>query len=383
MTESEARTGPLSDIRVLDLSRLHPGAFCTLVLADLGADVVKVEPPGGDPMRYRGTDTPTNVALNRGKRSLTLDLKKPGASEVVRRLAAESDVLVESQRSGGMAKLGLGYEELSALNPRLVWCSITGFGDGSPYEAQAAHDVTLLGYSGLLASIAGDDVYGSPQLVIAVPMGGLMAATAILAALRERDRTGRGSRVDASLLDSATWILSEQIASAAQGLPTSYGEQAARRSYRCADGRLITVAAVEPRTWQALVTGLELPELIEAMPTTPEQNDAVRRAFEARFAERPAAEWLSRLAGSGSSLGAVNTAEQLLDDPHMRQRESIVTVGEHRVLASPLRIAGPDGPITRTSSRPAPGLGADSAEVLAAAGYSDDEVEQLRTSGVI
>ncbi|MGX7680808.1 CaiB/BaiF CoA transferase family protein [Jatrophihabitans sp. DSM 45814] len=383
MTNAQGRLGPLADVRVLDMSRLHPGAFCTLVLADLGADVIKIEPPGGDPMRYAGASSPGNVALNRGKRSLALDLKNPASAEIVRRLVADADVLVESQRPGAMARLGLSYESLAEINPGLVWCSITGFGDGSPYQEQAAHDVTLLGYSGLLSSIAGDSVYGSPQLVIAVPIGGLMAATGIMAALRERDRTGRGSRVDASLLDSATWILGEQIAAAGQGLPTKYGDQAARRSYRCSDGELITLAAVEPRTWQALVTGLGLPELADKMPRTPEENQIVFRRFEAIFAERTAAEWLAQLGGAGSAIGAVNTAEQLLDDPHMRQRESIVEVGGHRVLASPLRIAGLSGPVTQTATHPAPELGGDSEAVLSAAGYSDAEIAQFRSDGVL
>ncbi|HXY91467.1 MAG TPA: CaiB/BaiF CoA-transferase family protein, partial [Acidimicrobiia bacterium] len=192
-TSAEPR--PLSHLHVLDLSRLHPGAFLTSLLADFGADVLRIEPPGGgDPLRF---DRAMDVAYNRGKRSMTLDLRHERAGEVLHRLVRGVDVLVESARPGSMERRGIGYEQLEPENPTLVWCSITGFGYGSPYADRPAHDVTFLGYSGLLSLMAGDTVPAAPQFIIGVPIGALMATVGVLVALQDRERTGRGTHIDA------------------------------------------------------------------------------------------------------------------------------------------------------------------------------------------
>ena len=206
---------PLSHLRVLDLSRLQPGAFCTGVLADLGADVLRIEPPkGGDPLRMLPG---APAAYHRGKRAMTLDLKHARAPEVLRRLVAEVDVVVESGLPAALRQQGIGYEQLAADQPGLVWCSISGFGTDSPYADRAAHDISFLGYSGLLALMAGDAVPSTPDFVLAVPYGALIGVVGILAALTARDRTGEGRFVDTSIADAATWVIGEAVARVAVG----------------------------------------------------------------------------------------------------------------------------------------------------------------------
>jgi crotonobetainyl-CoA:carnitine CoA-transferase CaiB-like acyl-CoA transferase len=188
--------GPLSHVRVLDLSRAQPGAYCTGVLADLGADVLRVEP--------RNTGDTTRMipgameAYHRGKRAMTLDLKHDDAPDVLRRLIAQVDVVVESGLPASLAAQGVSHAGLAADQPGLVWCTISGFGEGSPYARRPAHDVTFLGYSGLMALMAGETVPPTPDFVLAVPFGSLIAVIGILAALTERDRTGTGAFVDRS-----------------------------------------------------------------------------------------------------------------------------------------------------------------------------------------
>ena len=207
-------TAPLAHVRVLDLSRMLPGGYCTSILADLGADVLKVEAPGyGDGMRFMGEAFPSShVALNRGKRSMTLNLKSPHAPDVLRRLVRNTDVLVESQRPGMLDGLGVGFEQLRAENPGLIWCSVTGFGSDGPNATAPGHDLTYLGYSGMLSTLAVDGEHPVPGSTITLPAAGLMAAVGVLAALAGRERTGLGVRVDANMVDSAMWMLGEQVA---------------------------------------------------------------------------------------------------------------------------------------------------------------------------
>lgn len=380
-------TPPLSHVRVLDLTRLYPGAFCTQLLADLGADVLKVEAPRfGDGMRmsFGGGVAPAHVALNRGKRSLTLDLKKPQAADVLRRLATDVDVLVESQRPGMLDQMGVGYDALRALNPRLVWCSLTGFGQSGPLANAPGHDITYLGYSGLLSRLAGSGRPPMPDTTVAVPLAGVLGAVGILAALAARSRTDEGSRVDTSMAEAALWLVSEDVARAAIARGPNWGAMAARQNYRCADGRWVTVAATEPKAWAALCTALELPEL--AAHQIGSDEEATIEQVAAAFATRPAAHWTAT-PGLAGGVGPVNEPGDLLDDPHLAARAGIVelpggTAGS-RVVANPVRIGGGDGRASSAGLRWPPDLGADTDAALAAAGFSGDEIAALRADGVV
>ena len=371
---------PFTGLRVLDLSRLMPGAYCTRMLADLGADVLRIEPPGtGDPMRaipgaHRGYE--------RGKRSMTLDLKHPRAAGVVARLAASVDVIVESGRPGALEAKGIGYPQLAERNPGLIWCAITGFGQDSPNIDRAGHDITFLGYSGLLALMAGDTIPPTPDFVLAVPIGALMAVIGILAALAERARTGRGKLVDASIVDAATWVLSEHVARVAGGRPAGWGPSAARRAYRCADGKLITLAAAEPRTWAALCKELGLPDLADRLGAPAAEQPAIAARLAAVFATRPAAEWLW-LADAGAAVGPVHESADLFDDSHVRARGSIAGQGAERVVRSPIRLLDAQGHEAPPPITPAPALGAHADAALAEAGFTPDEIAALRADGVL
>lgn len=378
-TPTEPR--PLSHLRVLDLSRLHPGAFMSSLLADFGADVLRIELPGGaDPLRF---DRAMDAAYNRGKRSMTLDLRHARAGEVLRRLVRDVDVLIESARPGSMEARGIGYEQLAAENPRLVWCSITGFGAGSPYADRPAHDVTFLGYAGLLSLIAGDTPIAAPQFVVAVPVGALMATVGVLVALQDRDRTGRGTHVDASVVDAASWMIGEHVTRVAQGNAAGWGESASRRTYRCADGRLITLAAAEPRTWGAFCEVLERPDLVDRLFDA--DQAALTDELAALFATRPAEAWVAQLAPTAACLGPVNRPEDLLADAHVAARHGVVHLDDDgdAILANPLRFGDNGDTRGYTATAPPATAGEHTDSALADVGFSAEEIAALHDEGAV
>jgi alpha-methylacyl-CoA racemase len=383
---AEPPGAPLRGVRVLDLSRMYPGAFCTLLLADLGAEIVKVEAPGfGDGIRALsfGTDfNAAHTALNRGKRSLVLDLRTPGGGDVLRRLAAGADVVVESHKPGALDALGLGYDAMRAINPRLVWCSLTGFGSTGPNAEAAGHDITYVGYAGLLSRLSQHEP-SPPGVGVSLPVAGMTGALGIVAALHARHTTGVGARVDASMVDSAMWMLSEDFARAANSPMPGWGTMAARGVYRCADGRCVTVASNEPRTWAALCEGLGVPELAGHRIGVDDEATTIARLTEV-FLTRPAAHW-QRTPGLRGGVGPVNEPADLLADPHITERDAMVALdgSDVRVLASPLRFDGAGGAASTPATTQPPDLGADTDAVLAGAGYSPAEIASLRDAGII
>ena len=370
--------GPLSHLRVLDLSRAQPGAYCTGLLADLGADVLRVEP--------RGTGDTTRMipgameAYHRGKRAMTLDLKHADAPDVLRRLIADVDVVVESGLPASLAAQGIDHATLAADRPGLVWCTISGFGEGSPYAKRPAHDITFLGYSGLMALMAGDTVPPTPDFVLAVPFGSLIAVVGILAALTERDRTGNGALVDTAIVDSATWVLGEAVARVASGNPAGWGEAASRRAYRAADGKLVTLAAAEPRTWAAFCAAVERPDLADALMNPPGGQAGLAEELAALFATKTAAEWDAQLADAGAAVGPVHAIEDLLDDPHLAARGTLVELDDDqhtRVVRTPVRLRDETGAERPVQLGPPPALGEHTDTALAAAGFTADEIAAL------
>lgn len=388
---SEHTSGPLAGVKVLDLSRMYPGAFCTQLLADLGADVLKVEGPGaGDGLRHvalPGGFNATHTALNRGKRSLVLNLKSPGAAAVLTRLVQQADVIVESHRPGQLDQLGVGYETMSAVNPRLVWCSITGFGDHGPLAQAAGHDVTYLGYAGMLGLLADSPAGPStPGVTIAVPLAASLAAVAILAGVAQAERTGQGSRFDANMADSAMWALGENFALEANAPAPGWGTMVGRNVYTCSDGRQVTVAATEPRSWAALTEALETPELAELRMSLGADPSVIARVAGV-FATKPAAHWCEN-PGYAGGVGPVNAPADLLTDPAMIERGSIVALAGSgiRVLANPIRYGGAGGDSGTAASHgltDPPDLGADTDAALAAAGYTPEEIAALRAEKIV
>ena len=378
-------TAPLAGVRVLDLSRFAPGAYCTLLLADLGADVVKVEAPGaGDGLRgmYGGGFDAAHVALNRGKRSVALDLRHEDAAAVMERLVGWAHVVVESHRPGQLDRFGLGYEAMTARHPHVVWCSITGFGDVGPNADQPGHDLTYLGYSGLLARLA-DTEPTPPGTVVSLPLAATMASTGILAALHEAGRTGHGTRLDVNMTDSAMWVRSEDIARAANAPGPAWGTFAARNVYACADGRHVTVAASEPRTWAALCEALGDPALAGHRLGV-DDDEPVRRRLAELFLTKPAGEWIVD-PGLAGGVGPVHDAGDLLDDPQVTGRGSLVALeaGDTRVLANPVRFHSASGDDATHARSAPPALGAHTDTVLHEAGFSDAELAALRAAAVV
>ena len=324
---------------MLDLTRLFPGAYCTSLLADLGADVLKVEAPGyGDGLRFMGESFPAaHVALNRGKRSMTLNLKSPSARQILHRLARDADVLVESGRPGALDKLGAGFDDLRADNAGLIWCSITGFGPDGPNANAPGHDLTYLGYSGLLAQLVVDDVPPIPSTPITLQMAGAHAAFGIVAAVHGRERTGVGVRVDANMVDSGIWMLAEQLTRAANSSFPGWGSSAARNNYRCADGRWITCTGSEPKAWALIVDALGLPDLADHK----NGDDERRRHRDARGRVRHQA--AARIGSSTRAWPAVSARctswTTCVDDPQITHREGMPQPGGDgpRVVANPLR----------------------------------------------
>jgi alpha-methylacyl-CoA racemase len=388
----------LSDVRVLDLSRLLPGGFCSLLLADFGAEVLKVEDTGvGDYVRwsapgYDGADESAKsalfLALNRGKRSIRLNLKEEQGREVLLRLVREYDVLVESFRPGVMDRLGVGYERLSEENPRLVYCAVTGYGQDGPYTARSGHDMNYLGLNGLLGLTGdadGPPVQSAGQIAD-LGGGALTAAFGILAALRERERSGRGQVVDVSMFDgSLAWLALVAATYLCDGeVPRRGGlELAGRlicyRPYPCKDG-WVTLGALEPKFWQTWCRGVGREDLIEKQFERP--GSAAHAEVERIFLERTREEWHSFAEDYDCCLEPVLDLDEALESELVRARKMVVELDQPgadgvRLLGVPVRLSRTPG----APAGPGPALGEHTREVLAALGYREEEIDSLLESG--
>ena len=390
-------TGMLEGLRVLDLTRLLPGGFATMLMADMGADVLKIEEPGkGDYIRwmdpFKAGQSSGHLALNRGKRSMTLNLKHERGREVLIKLVADADVLVESFRPGVMDRLGVGYERLSKENPGLVYCAITGYGQDGPYRDRAGHDMNYLGFGGVLDIIGprgGAPVVAGVQIAD-VGGGGLMAAVGMLAALHERERSGRGRFVDISMMDGAiSWLGMHAAGYFIDGTPPRRGQMrlsgqvACYRIYRCADDRYVTVGALEPQFWAALCKALGVPEFIERQYAPPNEQDRMGERIEEIFQTRTRDEWVRELSDLDACVGPVNDFAEAFADPQVVARGMQTTVptpeGPAGVIGNPIKTVGEAPP----PLGPAPGFGEHTDEALRAAGYSAADIAALREAGAI
>jgi crotonobetainyl-CoA:carnitine CoA-transferase CaiB-like acyl-CoA transferase len=391
---------PLEGVRVLDLSRLLPGGFCSLMLADFGAEVLKVEDTGmGDYVRwsvprYEGAAESANsalfLALNRNKRSIRVNLREEGGREVLLRLAREYDVLLESFRPGVLDRLGVGYERLRQRNPGLVYCAISGYGQDGPFRDRSGHDLNYIGLVGLLA-LTGDR--GGPPVqpggqIADIGGGGLMAAFGILTALRERDRSGEGQFVDVSMADgSLSWLglvaaryLCDGTAPR-RGDPELAGRLICYRPYACADG-WVTLGALEPKFWQEFCRGVGREDLIDRQfePPGSEAHAEVERIF----LERTREQWRAFASEHDCCLEPVMELDEALESELVRAREMVVELQQPG--AGAVRQLGPPVKLSRTPGSalsPGPVLGEHTDEVLTAAGYSEDEIAALKESGAV
>lgn len=395
-TPSTTAVLPLEGVGVLDLSRLLPGGYATQMLADLGADVLKIEEPGlGD---YSRSVSPfvhgvgqAFLAVNRNKRSAALNLKHPNGREALLRLVDRADVLVEGFRPGVMARLGLAHETLRARNPRLVVCAITGYGQNGPYKDRPGHDLNYIGYAGLLAHLRRP---GEPPVLPGAQLadiagGGLMAVVGILAALVGRGVTGQGRIVDVAMLDGALALLPLLGTNVLNGVEEPSAEEfvlggwlPGYNIYEAADGRYVTVGALEPKFWADLCARLGRPDLIERQfPRDAADRAATMAELAAIFRTKTRDAWVAELGGTDACVGPVNTLTEAFADPQVRARGA----------AFPARYGGEEGQGLRTtpllSDAPVeqrldlPALGQHTAEALASAGYSLEEIAALVAEG--
>lgn len=363
---------PLQGVRVLDLTRLLPGAFATLMLAELGADVIKIEDPnGGDPTRA----LPPSVAghglyhrlLNRGKKSVALDLRVPASREALDGLIGTADVMIESFRPKTARTIGVSAEQVRGRRPRLIHCAITGYGQQGPYAERPGHDLNYVAEAGLLAA---DRPHATdlPRMFIADVGGGAMSAvTAILAALFARERFGDGASLDISMHDAAVyWMmlpaareLMEDGAQADGELPT-FGDHACYNLYDTSDGRRLALGALEPKFWRGFCEAIGRPDLAARQLSEPDDQRRLIDEVRGVFRQRTSAEWLEHFRAHEVCLSPVNTAADVLADRHVAARRLVSTADAGvRAFRSPF-VAEP------VALCPAPDLGADTETILAA-----------------
>jgi crotonobetainyl-CoA:carnitine CoA-transferase CaiB-like acyl-CoA transferase len=383
---------PLTGLKVLDLTRVVSGPFCTMLLADFGANVIKVEAPDGDPSRVTGIvgvgENPYFVNLNRNKRTITIDMKQERGKEIVRRMAQASDVLVENFRPGVMDRLGLGYTALSALNPALIYAAVTGFGKTGPYKDRPAFDFIAQAMSGFM-SLNGDRTM--PYMRVGIPISdtiaGLYAAFGIMAALRERDRTGRGQEVQTAMVDGLISMFTF-----AAGAYFSTGQLPPRNGndhmvvapyglFNASDGP-IAIAPSTDKNWQQLCTALGLENLMsdprfDSAEKRREHREAINAIVGSVIGGRSRAEWIALLNRAGVPCGPVNNLAQAFSDPQVLHQEMVI---ESAQPSGPVKIPGFPVKLSRTPARlrkPSPQVGEHTVGVLHEFGYHDKEIQGL------
>jgi crotonobetainyl-CoA:carnitine CoA-transferase CaiB-like acyl-CoA transferase len=376
---------PLTGIRVLDLTRLLPGPFCTMVLADMGADVVRVEDPvGGDFLRWSpplvdGQGALFN-AINRNKRSVTLNLKSPVGRDLLLRLAGNADVLVEGNRPGVMARLGLGWDAVHARNPKLVMCSITGYGQDGPFASRAGHDLNYMATAGALGLNGSRD---GPPVPLSVQVadiggGGLQPAAAILGALVSVGRGELGRWIDASMMDGAVGWLTLALAAQGAGEHVGRGDQRlggrypCYRVYACKDGRFYSVGALEAKFWATLCDAIERRDLLGLQFAEAEDGVRAHAAMEAVFASKTRHEWELQLGGLDVCCEPVLELDEVATHPQVVARELITSTPTGVEVRPAISMR------TDWRRRGAPSLGEHTAEILAEVGVDAARLASLR-----
>ena len=307
-------------------------------------------------------------------------MRNPESIDVLNRLAPTVDIVVENAKPGAMEQRGFGYRQCRQINPGVIWCAITGFGQTGPYAEHAAHDLSFMAHSGLLGAIS-QSLPWQPNISIALQAGALSAVVAIQSALIQRGRTGEGAFIDQSLSEAATWFLNGGINPLSDN-PFALPASPDRRLYQCADERYVAVACAEPRTWTALCEGMDLPRLLPYLHKAEHAEEATE-ALASAFRTRPAAEWVDVLAPRGAAITVLNHGSQVLDDPQVKARHAVATAAGVPVPASPVRVTAPDGASTGTATAAPHQVGDDTSEILAAAGFSGDEIASLEEAGII
>ncbi len=393
---------PLEGIRVLDLTRALAGPFCTLMLGDYGADVIKIEIPGvGDDTRhwgppFIGDESAYFLSINRNKRSLTLNFKDPEAIKIFLQLAKDADVVVENFTPGVMSRFGLEYETVKEVNPKIVYCSISGFGQTGPYQNRPAYDQIMQGLSGVM-SLTGEPG-GEPQKVgIAITDigAGMWSAFAIMAAVFHRDQRGEGQYIDISMMDAqVAWLTYQAATYFANGEPpkrlgAAHPTLVPYQAFMCQDGKYINVAVGSERIWERFCRGINKPEMKDN-PDYATNGDRVRNRakivpyLQEFFLTRPIDEWLQDLQEFNVPCGPINDLADVFSDPQLLHRKMLVemahpTLGSIKQTGIPIKFSLTPGGLDRHP----PLLGEHNDELLKELGYSDADIDRLAQQEVI
>jgi crotonobetainyl-CoA:carnitine CoA-transferase CaiB-like acyl-CoA transferase len=388
---------PLDGITILDLTRLLPGPYCTMLLADMGADVIKVEEPAqGDYSRWYfprvGNVSYTHLMLNRNKKSIKLNLKAKEGREVFLKLAKCSDVIVESFRPGVMKKLGVDYNTVKKINPKLIFCSISGFGQDGPYRDIAAHDINYVGMGGILALTG---YKGGPPMLPAIPIADLssamFAALSITTALLAREKIGRGQYIDISMHDCAiSWLVDGAKYYFAEGEVPERGEKrfqggmAHYNIYQTKDGKYITIGALEQKFWANLCEKIGRKDLIERQPKEGVVDAEIGAILKETFLKKTRDDWMVELMHEDACFAPLYTVDEVFDDEHVKHRKMVVetghpSLGKIKQIGIPMKFSVTPGKMRK----PAPGFGEDTEKILKGIGYSKSRIKILREKGVI
>jgi len=396
-------TGPLTGIRVLDASRILAGPFCTMLLGDLGAEIIKVEMPGiGDGSRAWGPpfikgESAYYLSINRNKKSITINLKHPKGREIIYKLVEMSDVFIENFRPSVAEKLGVSYDKLKRVNPKIIYCSISGFGQTGPYKDKRAYDLLIQAMSGFMG-ITGEPNRPPVRIGVAImDLGaGMYAAISILAALIAREKTGKGQKIDISLLDTGvSWLTYMAMNYFATGRnPPKMGSAHPNLvPYQCFEdknGRYFAVAVGNDEHWKRLCKALELQDWIDnpkyaTNAKRVEHRDEIVKALSELFKSKTREEWLKLLEEEGVPCAPVYEVSEALSNPQIIHREMVIeiehpTIGKLKQLGTPMKLSETPCQIRY----PPPLLGQHTKEILKELlGYSDEEIEELRKIGAI
>ncbi|MCD6152627.1 MAG: CoA transferase [Syntrophobacterales bacterium] len=390
--------GALSGLRILDLSRLLPGPYCTMMLADLGAEVIKVEEPGkGDYLR----DFPPKLkqesafflSVNRNKKSITLNLKSDRGREIFLGLVKKADVVLEGFRPGVMDKLGLGYDVLREINPQIIFCSISGYGQDGPFVKKAGHDINYLSIAGITGFTGTRD--GRPVLpgiqIADIGGGGMLAAYSILAAVIARQKIGKGQYIDVSMMDGAmSWLsmaAGKYFADGASPEPANEmlnGRFACYNVYKTKDGRYMTLGALEPQFWSAFCEAVGRPDFIRDHYAEGERADEIIAEVAGIFMQRTRDEWVEFLADVDCCCAPVNTFDEAFSHPQVKHRQMVVEM-EHPV-EGPIRMLNFPGKFSETPSAielPPPALGEHTEEIFGELGITKEEIAELAKDKIV